>query len=117
MNDYNTILQQALDLFRETGDLQGRILTLGNLGSLHYHRGEHRRSHELLTNYLELSMQHRIVRAEADALVSLGMLQLESYQLSEAHDSLTSGLALFEKVGDAQGILRGIAQACCDICT
>ena len=100
------VLQRALELFRETGDLQGRILTLGNLGSLHYHRGEHHRSRELLQEYLQLSQQHRIVRAEADALVSLAMLHLEAYQIDEAHTALESGLALFEKVGDVQGVLR-----------
>ena len=60
----------------------------------------------MLEEYLRLSQQHRIVRAQADALVSLGMLHLEAHEFAPAIEVLAEGRELFEKVGDVQGTLR-----------
>ncbi|MGE4620442.1 MAG: tetratricopeptide repeat protein, partial [Planctomycetota bacterium] len=103
-------LERALELFRETGDLQGRVLTLGNLGSLRFHRGDHRSAREILIEYLELSRAHSLKRPEADALISLGMLELERHQIDAADRYFQEGLKAFQAAGDLQGTLHAQVQ-------
>ena len=103
-------LERALELFRETGDLQGRVLTLGNLGSLRFHRGDHKSAREILIEYLEISRGHSLKRPEADALISLGMLELERHQIDDASAYLQQGLEAFQAAGDLQGTLHAQVQ-------
>ena len=103
-------LQRALELFRETGDLQGRVLTLGNLGSLRYHRGDHISARRLLDQYLDLAIHHGLKRPEADARVSLAMLELERHRPEQAIQYLELGAAGFLAAGDRQGHLNAQVQ-------
>jgi len=103
-------LQRALELFRETGDLQGRVLTLGNLGSLRFHRGDHSSARQILEQYLELSTMHGLKRPEADARVSLGMLELERHRPELASEFLDQGFDGFLAAGDRQGALHAQVQ-------
>ncbi len=94
---------QALELFRETGWLQGQAACLGNLGNVHGEVGEPARAAEYFAQALELDRRAGRQDRQAVALGSLGMLSRELGALAQAEEHETQALALHRQAGNRTG--------------
>ncbi len=93
----------ALELFRETGWLQGQAACLGNLGNVHGDVGEPAQAADYFAQALALDRRAGRRDRQAVALGSLGMLSRELGALARADEYETQALALHRQAGYRTG--------------
>jgi tetratricopeptide (TPR) repeat protein len=106
-------LQQALALFRETGDQTGEAHALHNLGNVDLRRGRHQQAADHLHQALILCRETGDRSTEAYALSTLGEVDLRQGRYQQAADHLHQALALLRDAGDRIGeaeTLNGIGE-------
>jgi CHAT domain-containing protein len=88
---------RALDADKEANLMQLR--TLGNLGDLFAARGEPTKAIESFQKSVDLAKKIGDSRAEGDALLSLGKVQAEIGEFSQALENNRNAVAAYSKVG------------------
>ncbi|GHO77935.1 hypothetical protein KSD_57060 [Ktedonobacter sp. SOSP1-85] len=104
--------EEALTLYRATGEKLFAAAVLSNLGMVAHYQGEHERALALYGEALALSRQSGDDWRTATVLNNLGMLLKDQGRYREATPLTEESLALFRKAGDlnnAAGILNNLA--------
>ncbi|MDY7091634.1 MAG: CHAT domain-containing protein [Acidobacteriota bacterium] len=97
--------QEALDLFRETSHLRGRLDTLRRLGWLRGNLGETAKARQRFDELLELARSSDSQLEEGNALNLLGELDYKNHDLDAARQRFTEALAVADEIDDPA--LRG----------
>ena len=102
-----SLLEEALQLFRASGDVVGTAETLASLGRvLFFCDGE--RSAARLTEAVAIARQSGCDRVLGRLLVWLGGSALFGHEEGLAEALLLEGLAVTQKAGDGQGVARAL---------
>ncbi|MCS7476516.1 BTAD domain-containing putative transcriptional regulator [Umezawaea endophytica] len=100
--------EQALELHRSLGNTASEVGALNNLGLVHVESGDLVAARRVLRLCLDLmSGPNGVKAARSTVLISLGMLAIETGDLTEAHTHLTESL----KISSANG-LKGSEATC-----
>jgi tetratricopeptide (TPR) repeat protein len=87
-----TYCQQALDLYRTTGNVWDTAVALHNLGVAARYQGDYTRAEALLAEVLAVYHQNPAPGASADVLSSVGLVALEQEQYTRAQEAFTASL-------------------------
>jgi tetratricopeptide (TPR) repeat protein len=96
-------LQQALGLFRQTGDRTGQARALGNLGSNYFYQGRYEQATSLYEQALNIYRETGDRAGETTALGNLGMVEERQGRYEEAARHQQQSLALARETGDSTG--------------
>jgi predicted ATPase/class 3 adenylate cyclase len=99
----NTLIEQALTLWRELGDKPGMADALLFLGRVARLQGDHERSGKLAQESLALFREQQIMWGVVWALISLGDVALDQGDSARALQPVQEALALTESLGDTYG--------------
>jgi len=95
-------LEQALDIFRDIGQLGGEGQTLNEKGTLHRDRGELALAEECHQQALQLARAIASSRDEAEALAGLGRCALAAGHTARAEILLRQAAEIFQRIGAAE---------------
>jgi len=93
-------LEQALQLFEETGDEVLRVHTLGNLSTLHAYQGRFLESMNLSQQALRLCERHKLTIERRLPLGDMGAAALGMGNLRIAQDYLLESLSIARQIDD-----------------
>jgi CHAT domain-containing protein/Tfp pilus assembly protein PilF len=95
--------EEALKLYRATGDRGGEAATLTNIGRVYSDLGEKQKALEYYSQSLPLSRAVRDRRGEATILSSIGLVYSELGEQQKALEYYSQSLPLFRATGDRIG--------------
>jgi predicted ATPase/class 3 adenylate cyclase len=99
----NTLIEQALALWRELGDKPGMADALLNLGRVARVQGDYERSGKLIQDSLALFREQQIMWGIVWALISHADVALDQGDPEQALAPLQEALALTQSLGDTYG--------------
>lgn len=100
-----TTYEEALELYRESSHLRGRLDTLRRLGWLHQSLGETSEARQRFEALLDLARNSGSQVEEGNALNLLGLLDYQDHNLDAAHQRFNEALAVADEIDDPA--LRG----------
>jgi tetratricopeptide (TPR) repeat protein len=100
------VLERALALFRDAGDLRGLASCQDDLAQILMLRGELGAAIRAAREALEIRRAHGDRRGEALSLTTLGRLELRRGNVSAADALIRAGLDLRQAMNDHEGILQ-----------
>jgi len=103
-----TLLERALTLFRNAGDLRGVGSTLDDLAQVMRLMGELAPAHDAAHEALEIRRAHGDVRGEALSLTTYGAIELAQGHLDVAEDCFRQALEIRRQIQDLEGIVQSL---------
>ena len=100
------LLNRALALFRDAGDMRGVASTLDDLAQVQRLRGDVEAAIAGATEALEIRRAHDDRRGEAVSLTTIGSIELGRGNLDAAGGCFEDALAIFQTFGDREGVMR-----------
>src|SRR5215472_8930167 len=111
-------MEEALAIYRDTGDRQGEAEALNEHGMLHRARGDLLRAHDCHRQALDQARAISSARDEARALAGLGRCALAAGDTTQARVMLRRAHDIFERIGagsDSAGDVHAAAVADYDV--
>jgi tetratricopeptide (TPR) repeat protein len=102
------LLERALTLFRNAGDLRGVGSTLDDLAQVMRLMGELQPAHDAAHEALEIRRAHGDVRGEALSLTTYGAIELALGHLDVAEDCFRQALEIRRRIGDHEGLVQSL---------
>jgi tetratricopeptide (TPR) repeat protein len=102
------LLERALGLFRDVGDLRGVASTLDDLAQTMRLLGELESARTAATEALEIRRAHADARGEALSLTTYGTIELALGQLEVAEGCFRQALEIRKQIGDLEGIVQSL---------
>jgi predicted ATPase len=96
--------EQALELYREAGDLSGCALSMSRLANVLVERGENDRARGLYDDALDLARAAGDERTTALALTNVGALALEEGRVEAAEAAFGESRERFRSLGNKRGL-------------
>ncbi|MCB9893732.1 MAG: tetratricopeptide repeat protein [Planctomycetes bacterium] len=96
------VAETAQDLARAECGVEEIVVGLGQLGLIHWGRGDHKRARSLLEQAVEFFGQGTSKRIEANTIGMLGMVHEQSGEIDEARRLYLRAIELLREVGDRE---------------
>ncbi len=104
----HVLLEKALTLFRNAGDLRGVGSTLDDLAQVLRLMGELGPAHDAAHEALEIRRAHGDVRGEALSLTTYGAIELAMGHLDVAEDCFRQALEIRRSIVDHEGLVQSL---------
>jgi predicted ATPase/DNA-binding CsgD family transcriptional regulator/DNA-binding XRE family transcriptional regulator len=101
--------QSAIDCFTQAGWQRGLAGVLAFLGDLSYREGEYAVAESLLLQGLAIARQLGAGWWSSPPWIGLGLIAIETGDLTLANARLTEGTQLSQQLGDREGLASGLA--------
>ncbi|MCA8916489.1 MAG: tetratricopeptide repeat protein [Planctomycetes bacterium] len=96
------VAEAARQLATEECGIEETVVSLGQLGLIHWGRGDHKRARSLLEQAAEFFGQGTSKRIEANTIGMLGMVHEQSGMIDEARELYERAIELLREAGDRE---------------
>jgi tetratricopeptide (TPR) repeat protein len=88
-----------LEIAHRIGDVQGEVMTLGNMGLAYANLGEYRRAIELYQQSMEIARRIGDIHGEGNGLANMGVAFSKLGKEDNCRECLLAARAIFERLG------------------